>query len=302
MPDFNKNIQDADGWHQSFGRAYLFTNENVAEYISQFNMDGKRILSVTASGDHAFECLLAGASFVDTFDINYAQKTITELKKHMIQNLSYEDFMDFFFEEKNFFDKKIIEPIWKYFSQELSLYMDWYYCLGSCAPRHMFVYGKPNINSYDKNKISYIADKEMYEKLSHKLPKKISFTHTEVNNLVNCFDVQYDFILLSNIFDYIYSPLCDDYDALTQCYEGLLKPLINKNLSPNNGHILFQYMWSGKALKRTELMDAWQKFAHKFNRKKRDYGLHASHKCVPSPILQEQADIILYLTQNIKVK
>ena len=76
---------------------YVFTNENIAGYMPALgDITGARVLSVGASGDHAFESYLAGASHVDTFDINSNQKNIIELKTHMIRHLPYEKFTEFF--------------------------------------------------------------------------------------------------------------------------------------------------------------------------------------------------------------
>ena len=38
MPDFNHDIVPAGGNHNAFGRAYLFANENVAEYIKRLTV------------------------------------------------------------------------------------------------------------------------------------------------------------------------------------------------------------------------------------------------------------------------
>lgn len=72
---------------------YLFTNENVAGYLRPINLQDARVLSIGASGDHAFEAYLAGAKHVDTFDINSWQKPVIELKTHMIRNLDYKSLL-----------------------------------------------------------------------------------------------------------------------------------------------------------------------------------------------------------------
>ena len=75
------------------GPVFLFTNENIADYLKKLgNVSGKDVLTVAASGDHAFESFLCGAKNVDTFDINYLQKHVMELKTKMIQKLEYPEF------------------------------------------------------------------------------------------------------------------------------------------------------------------------------------------------------------------
>ena len=295
MPDFNHDIVPAGGNHNALGRVYLFTNENIADYVKKFDMQGKRVLSVAAGGDHAFECLLNGASFVDTFDVNYSQKPIQELKTHMIKSLPYEDFMDFFFNDWSFFDKKILEPIWHDFSPELQLYLDWYYSIGPSAPMRMFVYGASDSHT---GSVSYITSKAAYEQLAHKLPPRIKFTHLNAHDISSKIDTQYDFILLSNIFDYLDLPRADASETLACCYDKFLKPLSDKNLSSNGGHVLFNYMWDTSFVS----LEKWNSFAKKFNRKKKDYG-HKMHMLdIESPFDSDIRNNVLYMTQNQKVR
>ena len=300
MPDFNLGAVPAGNNHCPFGRTYLFTNENIPGYISNFDMRGKRVLSVAAGGDHAFECLLNGASYVDTFDINYAQKPIVELKSRMIRSLPYEDFMDFFFDKVHFFDRKIIEPIWNDFSQELRLYIDWYYCLGSVAPHHMFVYGRSNAPSYNIDNISYVADKSKYEFLAHRLPKKINFIHTDAYDIHTKIDKQYDFILMSNIFDYLEIPRFDAHSTLVHCYNKLLKPLSEHNLAEQNGYIMFDYIWSANKSGIYVGPEKWKFFMRKFNRQKKDMGQQMQRMDISSPFGPDYVDSVLYMTQNQK--
>ena len=132
-------------------------------------MHGKRVLSVAAGGDHAFECLLSGASFVDMFDVNYAQKVIVELKSHMIKSLPYEDFMDFFFDKENFFDQRILQPIWNDLPNSVHALLNLYYSRAERGKRMFYYDGiNPNKNHYDK--IRYLRSQESYEKLQEKLP------------------------------------------------------------------------------------------------------------------------------------
>ena len=301
MPDFNHDIVPAGGNHNAFGRAYLFANENVAEYIKNFNMQGKRVLSVAAGGDHVFECLLNGASFVDTFDINYAQKPIIELKTRMIKALPYEDFMDFFFNEYCFFDKKIIEPIWNDFSPELSLYLDWYYCMGPSASRSMFVYGGAAASDYEIDSLSYLKDKQTYNRLAAVLPKKIKFTHLGAFDISAKIDTKYDYILLSNIFDYLDLPRATMFDALVGCYDKLLKPLSVNNLVSHGGHILFNYIWNADGA-HAVADDQWNKFKRHIAKKNKAHG-HKMHKLdIVSPFDSDAQDCVLYMTQNQKIR
>ncbi len=299
MPDFNREI----AFSQACGPVYLFTNENISGSFDRFDMRGKRVLSVASGGDHVFECLLAGASLVDTFDINYAQKVIVELKSRMIKSLPYEDFMDFFFDKKHFFDKNILKPIWNDFSHELSLYMDWYYCMGDCAPRRMFMYGKSMCQGYDKNKISYLSSPEKYNTLALNMitntPQNINFVHTNLRKLAGLYNQKYDFILLSNIFDYWRQPILSGAGNFTQFYNYILKPLSEQNLISNDGHIMLHYVWNPD----DGITLDWYVFSKEFNTKKKDVGQKMSLISVPSPIIGAgKENLVMHMTQNLKTK
>ena len=81
------NKRSVYNWHAP---VFLFTNENISGYLDKMDdLSGKSVLSVAGSGDHAFECLLRDAKSVDTFDVNYLQKHVIELKSKMIKHLPY---------------------------------------------------------------------------------------------------------------------------------------------------------------------------------------------------------------------
>lgn len=245
---------------------YVFTNENVAGYVKKFNLQGKDVLTVAASGDHVFECLLAGAKSVETFDINANQRLVMELKSHMIKNLPYEHFMDFFFESKNLFNSKIIQPIFDTFSQKLQNYVTSFYKQRLNSPiKSMFI----DYDYIDIKNISYLADKEKYNQLARKIPNKIPFFNTEIHQIPYLSKKCYDIIFMSNIYDYLYNTeVIDPYNKLVRCYNLLLRPLSEFNLK-QNGYIVFHYLWD------TEQAPAllyWDCFRYNFNRQKSLYG------------------------------
>lgn len=221
---------------------YVFTNENIAGYMPSLgNMTGARVLCVGASGDHAFESYLAGASHVDTFDINSNQKNIIELKTHMIRHLSYESFADFFLGTYNFFNKKILSPIQHEFSDDLNQFLAQYERRGN----RMFWYQYGVSPGFDIFKISYLQDPNKYYELRKKLPKKISFTNCDIRDISTNFTEKYDVILLSNIADYVYGSNFHEYSKLLPFfYRDIIVPMSHKNLVYENGRICFQYLWA----------------------------------------------------------
>lgn len=236
---------------QDQSSVYLFTNENISAYLNKlYDLDGARVLSVASSGDHAFNAYLNGASHVDTFDINSYQRNILELKNHMIRGIPYSDFMDFFFDKKEFWNQKILEPIAPYFSRELR------YFINKCntETKHMFKYRGATAPEFDLRHIPYISDPDQYCKLSSILPDKINFHHCKLERVSAKFNQRYDLIMLSNIFNYLYSDVPITETRFIKFYQNILCPLADNNLK-DGGKICFNYMWDTKPSVWSNFMD-----------------------------------------------
>lgn len=236
---------------QDESSVYLFTNENISGYLNGVNPN--RVLTVASSGDHAFEAYLAGARHVDTFDINSYQRHVLELKTHMIRNLPYHDFMDFFFDNKNFFNPKIIAPISDKFSLGLRHFM------AKCQDNstNMFKYHAATSPNYDLRNLSYTSEESKYNKLRELLPERINFHHCKLERVSARFNQRYDLIMLSNIFYYMYSDETITERRFERFYHEVLYPLARNNLT-DKGKICFQYIWGAKPGVWTNFMDYFQ--------------------------------------------
>ena len=271
MPDFNRTLQPRHTLFHTMDRVYVFSNENISDCLNQLgDMRVKRVLSVCASGDHAFECYARGASRVDTFDINYTQKNMMELKLHMIRNLPYEEFLEYFFGCSRRMSSDIITPLWNLFSDSLKIFYSQVY-----SSKNVYQIGpmiSANLTSPNRNvgNISYIQDCSVYERLARTLPEKIKFTHTDLETLPSVISGKYDIILLSNIFDYMYTTLNQNELALAKLYDNVLAPMSKNNLNNQTGTIVFDYMWGRRALDRIHLLEDYFYWANKFNAKHRD--------------------------------
>ncbi|MBR5625889.1 MAG: DUF3419 family protein [Alphaproteobacteria bacterium] len=245
---------------QDRGPVYIFTNENIAGYLNTIgDLRGKNILSVAASGDQAFHAYLAGAKHVDTFDINSFQNNIVELKLHMIKYLPYDKFMTFFFDQNNFFNCKIIEPISDKFSKKLSEFIQYYLKDGI----KMIRYRAATAEDFRiRDKVPYLYSPDKYYKLRDCLPEKIDFKRCDISEIPKKFNMQYDVILLSNIFEYLYMGynLLSTEQRIVQFYRDTLSKIADKNLTHESGKIVFNYMWNTTP-------DAWNSFMDYFNKK-----------------------------------
>lgn len=287
-PDFNKELDSRRHTFNTVGQTFLVTNENVCGYANNLGQDltGARVLSVCSSGDHAFTFYGAGAKHVDTFDVNYAQKLIYELKNTMIRELPYYEFTAFFYGKNNFFNRKIIAPIWNKFSDPLKLYMEVFYSTNVADARRMFVYGR----AINNPGVPYINNKKQYDLIKSRLPKDISFMHNDLETLPSKLSAKYDLVVLSNIFDYMYLDAPSTQGALMKFYGDILIPIIENNLNPG-GKIAFEYLWGTRACNRPDFFGEWKKFESAFNEMKSKSGLKMSTVEIPAQIINASSAV-----------
>lgn len=268
---------------------FLFSNENVAEYVRSLgNMKNANVLTVAASGDHMFEAYLAGAKNVDTFDINSFQRCVVELKNHMIKYVERDDFLRFFFSSKDFFDHKIIEPIYDKFSVNLQYFFSKYETKG----REMFRYRAACHPEYSPfTNLTYLQ-KDNYYKLRDLLPDTINFKHCDISNISKRFSQKYDVIMLSNIFDYMFTEHRLQDQRFYRLYSEILKVLAQNNLNKDNGCIGFHYLWEGNA-------PAWSNFLDFFQRTQIKNEPHTfAARGLNSAYGYDRKDVALFMRQN----
>ena len=282
---------------------FLFANENISGYLGQIKpIDGKRVLTVAAGGDHAFEALLAGAKGVDMFDINYLQKHVVELKSKIIKHLSYTDFMRFFFDKKNFFNHEIIRPIWKTFSGGLRTFLLMYY---RSQDNRLFRYSSAQHNDYDISQISYIASESEYKKLGQIMPDNLRFVQGDITEITTLFQEKYDLVMLSNIFEYMYPDVCDLSERMLFFYNSVLCPVADNNLSQLGGKICLHYAWRTEPVQWEKFMNSFQHYVansiddfnlchHKFST------VEIKSTCKQNSSFLRPSDVALVMTQNLK--
>lgn len=289
-----KDIVCSSHGFQSLGPVYCFTNENVAASMRALGIPrGGRVLTVGASGDHMFEAYLSGASHVDMFDINLNQRHIIELKNHMIRDLDYERFMDFFFSKLHFFNQEIIKPIYPKFSDGLKSYLAW---IETSTRTQVFKFSGAHNPDFDVKNISYVSNKDSYNHLKSILPEQISFVQSDISGLTANFSKKYDLIILSNIFDYMYSDEALIEKRYVRFFREVLSPLMQQNLNSNSGKISFRYIWDTDGL-------VWSNFMCYFEdryvrRCAMNRGVDMSAHYIPSGLRDCKQDALLVLKQR----
>jgi hypothetical protein len=228
---------------------FMFTNENVREYITDSGLfENKNVLTVAASGDQAFESVLAGAKHVDTFDINGLQKNVMDIKTTMIRNLDYNKFMDFFFSKHSRFHQHLIAPIADKLGENnidiltYILYEDFYYLY--------------NVAESIKN-ASYLHSSDKYKDLQVRLPEHFNFKHMDILKQAHEITQSYDIILLSKI-------LTEPGNRFKKQYDTVLKPL-SERLTPDNGVIFFDYSWFDKDVTEKDIIQTREETSRKWN-------------------------------------
>lgn len=231
----NKNVISSSTIFGDNSSAFVFTNENIRAYMQHVgDLTDKNVLTVAASGDHAFGAYLAGARHVETFDVNSVQRPIAELKRMMIKNLPYEDFMEFFFSTHKTMNPRILAPIMRTMGPHMQQFL-------------MQMYGNPSTIRWYSNQTSelvpYLVNKSVYETLRGRLPDgEIKFVHTDIKDVTAKFDGKYDLIMLSNICASMY-PCAESMDEIyTNYYNDILAPMADKLLNPG-GKICFDYQF-----------------------------------------------------------
>lgn len=195
--------------------SYLFTTENLRDTFAFENVS--TALTIGSSGDHFFNAVFKGAKDIDCFDVNIFSKYITELKKTAIEHLSYDDFIQMFFED----NKDIYTGIRQFLSipccyvgdlifspQKQRILKDMY------IPKPQTLYN-----------CGYLKDEKEYNNLKKLLPGvNLNFILTDVQFLHKMLNKKYDLIHLSNISDYAHLMFKNNY--LQQFNKNIITPLL----------------------------------------------------------------------------
>ena len=189
---------------------FAFTNENLRSYIPAFDVRGKEVLTVAASGDHAFNIALGDPKSITCFDLNKMPYYWMELKKAGIITMPFEKFIEVFVDsylkkDSNFISEKDYNGIrtampekaqkfWDEFAFEIDSKFFRYYMN---ADGHHTRLSFERANGY--------LDRKNYETLQGKLEKlDTEFIQSGLHDLPNKLrGRRFDAIFTSNICDHI---------------------------------------------------------------------------------------------------
>ena len=179
-----------------YGGAYIVSNENLRSAMAYMPEKRDNVLTVAASGDHPIFCKLYGAKNVQTFDITYNAKVITDIKCAALQELDLPEYW------------QLLQHLWRnrdimsvqHMQDKIAPHLDkdvkdyirgmkgWPLFTNGLGP-----------NSY----LRYLPTPTEYAKLQELVKKPFGFKWANIIELNGELTQEYDFIHLSNIFDYL---------------------------------------------------------------------------------------------------
>lgn len=247
---FLKKDKNSNNDKEIYSLCYRFTNENINDVVEQLRIvPNSKLLAVLASGDQAFNFLLAGVTKIDTFDINrFTEYYGLGFKKTAIQVLSYREFLELFsfggsMNKKGLEKEKFIVQCapekYKCFWQEYFYVLKQY---GVDASVFDLTKGL-NINIVQKKGLNnYLKNEYEYKRLQLLLANiDLSFKELDLTKLPKEFG-KYDYVFISNILDSYNNYYCkENFKDIFR----ILNKIYAKNVQKNGELILTSFEDNG---------------------------------------------------------
>jgi len=220
--------------------AYLMTTENINGYYDLFDFKDKDILTVIGSSDFIFNAIIKDSKKIDAFDVSMYAIVFYYLKEAAIKTLTHAEYIKFFYDYNDSFDKKVYFKIKEALNQNIIPFWDLVFSLKN--PRELiissffiqtnnrFIATPETIKKFGN--VSAYLNYEKYSYLKQKIEKCLISLYLadvkELNNIGNT----YDYIILSNIMNY------QNRNQFYQMIENYLNKL------NENGEIISAYLYS----------------------------------------------------------
>lgn len=232
-----KSVGDYD-----FYPFYAVTNENLG-YFADLDIAGKDTLTVTGSGDHAFNLAFFGAKSVETFDINHLTFLAFDLKKNALLHLTRKEFIAFY--SAPLFKKSLYSKVSPYLRPQTRAVFDIIVsterAFESCVAESYDC--SNNIVKNNPYMMSEATYKEMQNRLKN-LKSPIVNRHCPVNKLSRLFGPK-DVVILSNILHYSLNNSYDSADFNLGSRENSINFLRSLNgVLNDSGVVSLLYMYN----------------------------------------------------------
>ena len=176
---------------REYSPAYVATNEDLRRSMKFVPIKTKNALVVAASGDHPIFTAMHGAKNVDTFDISYNAKLIMDIKTTALSMLNHKKYCKMLSDLCGSYDATTVDnmPI---IIKQLSEDEQWY--IDKMRGNRLFFHG-----ALIKKELPSI---EEFDRMRNAIHKPFKFIWADIESLHTKLYKSYDFIHLSNIFDY----------------------------------------------------------------------------------------------------
>lgn len=191
---------------RTYSKGFIGASENISFCLEHEKFDSDKALTILGGGDHVFNLIFRDVKEIDAIDVNKLEYFVFGLRKAMIENLTYTEFMhsnirfdnwclDFLEQMLEKSKRSLTEDVYEYYRKIFE------FCKKSGRLENLYYMV---IGDLWKSYNIYLANEETYLDLRDKLKKvKINLYFEDARDLVKHLDKTYDLILLSNIADYL---------------------------------------------------------------------------------------------------
>lgn len=234
-----------------FSQLYPFTNENLRDYLGNIDFSLKKVLTVGSSLDQTFNLINNNCQDITVVDLCPFTKYYYELKKASILNLDENEFLrylcrnDFSFFSKNrlAFNEKDYSRISSSLDKDAKLFWDSLYSEFRPLDIRRKLFKEETVSRKNIiNNNAYLLEPNFYNLRNKIANSSVNFVTSDIQN----YDLErecYDYMVLSNIFDYILNLLNNetlDKEKL-QKYKDLIIKL--SRLLKQNGIMFAHYFY-----------------------------------------------------------
>lgn len=230
-------------------RIYQNTTENVKGYMKYFKGNNNSSLVPTSSGDQLVEAIICDYDDITCFDINRLAKYFVKLKIAAISNFSKSEYIKFMYDDM--FNEEMYNYLKYYLDNDTRLFWD---TLIKMFGRNRIKYllfrrlAATNNSHIGTDFYRYCAynytslfDDNNYRKVQNRIDNvNIDYVDSDIVDLPDKLGFKYDFINLTNIYQYYNQDIFSGNDKV---YCDAVNQLIKNNLN-RNGKMLVSYLYS----------------------------------------------------------
>lgn len=183
----------AEHGFSQYSNAYVATNEDLRNTLLYMPKNINNALTVAASGDHPMFTKIYGANNIDTFDISFNAQLIMDIKTNAVSLLNYEEYCKLLkqlYSSEDILNIKKMPKIIKKLSSFEQMYIS-------------EMRKKPLFNKQLNFSSLYLPTESEFMKMKQIIKEPFNFIWSDLQTLHTKLTKTYDFIHLSNIFDYL---------------------------------------------------------------------------------------------------